>query len=384
MESIPYPQLTEEPPFCPNRACKHHIIPQSAAWWQPAGEYYTAAFGTVLRYRCLSCRKGFSVQTFRLDYYAKKVVDYGAIHHAHSESMSLRGMSRHFLLSCGTVQNRLDRLGRQLLGMHGILRLCLPRTEDVCIDGFQSFDLSQYHPNNYTISMTRSTRFALGCTHASLRRAGRMTDKQRERRAQIDTVHRYEKKAIERSFRQLLDQLNREYRHNGRQTLVIISDEHKAYARAFHKHQLFTRQSPEFRSVHHTVNSKLPRTFANPLFASNYIDREIRKDQAAHRRETACHCRNAANGVLRMWAYLGRHNYWKKFCIKAPIYDDRSHAEVAGIAKEYIEYCKGAVYEFRVFLSRLRLFPWEEDAWLKRIATPGKTKPEYVMKFAFG
>jgi hypothetical protein len=228
-------------------------------------------------------------------------------------------MSRHFRLSCGTVQNRLDRLGRQLLGMHGILRLCLPRTEDVCIDGFQSFDLSQYHPNNYTISMTRSTRFALGCTHASLRRAGRMTDKQRERRAQIDAVHRYEKKAIERSFRQLLDQLNREYRHNGRQTLVIISDEHKAYARAFLKHQLFTRQSPEFRSVHHTVNSKLPRTFANPLFASNYIDREIRKDQAAHRRETACHCRNAANGVLRMWAYLGRHNYWKKFCIKAPI-----------------------------------------------------------------
>jgi hypothetical protein len=136
--------------------------------------------------------------------------------------------------------------------------------------------------------------------------------------------------------------------------------------------------------VHHTVSSKLPRTFANPLFASNYIDREIRKDQAAHRRETACHCRNAANGVLRMWAYLGRHNYWKKFCIKAPVFDEHCHGEVAGIAKEYIEYCKGAVYEFRVFLSRLRLFPWEEDAWLKRIATPGKTKPEYVMKFAFG
>jgi hypothetical protein len=384
MQSLSYPELGIEPPFCPNRACKHHSIPQNAAWWQPAGVYETAAFGSVQRYRCSSCGKGFSVQTFRLDYYAKKVVDYEKLHHAHSESMCLRGMSRHFLISCGTVQNRLDRIGRQMLGMHSILRLGLPRTEDVSIDGFQSFDLSQYHPNNYTMSTTRSTRFVLGATHASLRRAGRMTDEQRETRAQIDAVHRYEKKAIERSFRQLLDQLDREYRHGGRQTLVIISDEHKAYARAFRKHRLFASPSPTFRSVHHTVNSKLPRTFANPLFASNYIDREIRKDQAAHRRETACHCRNAANGVLRMWAYLGRHNYWKKFSIKAPIVDERSHAEVAGIPKEYVDYCKGAVYEFRTFLSRLRLFPWEEDAYLKRIATPGKKNPDYVMKFAYG
>ncbi len=383
MENSAYPELENEPPFCPNRACKHHVMPQSAAWWRPAGVYDTVAFGTVRRFKCLSCGRGFSVQTFRLDYYAKKVVDYGKIHHAHSESMSLRGMSRHFLLSSGSVQNRLERIGRQMLGMHSILRLCLPRTEDICIDGFQSFDLSQYHPNNYTMSMTRDSRYALGSTHASLRRAGRMTTEQRELRARIDAVHSYEKKAIERSFRELLDQLDREYRHNGRQTLIIISDEHKSYARAFHKHCLFTRQSPEFRCVHHAVNSTLPRTFANPLFASNYIDREIRKDQAAHRRETACHCRNAANGVLRMWAYLGRHNYWKKFSIKASIFDERCHAELAGIAKAHIDYCKGGVYEFRVFLSRIRLFPWEEGAWLKRIATPGKKNPEYVMKFAY-
>ncbi len=298
--------------------------------------------------------------------------------------MSIRGMSRHFELSCGTILNRLDRLGRQMLGMHSLLRLSLPRTEDVCIDGLQSFDLSQYHPNNYTISITRDSRFALSSTHASLRRAGRMTKHQREIRAKIDAVHSYEKNAIERSFRELLDQLKREYRHNGRQTLIIVSDEHKAYARAFHKHQLFTQQSSRFRCVHHTINSKLPRTYANPLFASNYLDREIRKDQASHRRETTCHCRNAANGVLRMWSYLGRHNYWKKFDIKAPLCDEQSHGERAGIAKEHIAYCKRAAFEYRAFLSRLRLFPWEVDAWLKRIASPGKRTAEYVMKFAFG
>ncbi len=384
MQITSYPELEKAPPFCPNTECEHHLIPQAADWWQQAGEYDTVAFGSVRRYQCLSCRKTFSIQTFRLDYYAKKVVDYDSIHHAHFASMSIRGMSRYFSLSCGTILNRLDRLGRQSLGMQSLLRLCLPRTEDVCIDGFQSFDLSQYHPNNYTIPITRGSLFALGSTHASLRRAGRMTEAQQAKRAQIDAVHSYEKNAIERSFRQLLDQLSREYRRNGRQTLVIITDEHKSYARAIHKHPLFTQQSQEFQCVHHTINSKLPRSYDNPLFASNYIDREIRKDQAAHRRDTACHCRNVANGVLRMWSYLCRHNYWKKCSIKAPIIDDRSHAEMAGIPREYIDYCKKGVYEYRLFLSRLKLFTWEVDAWLKSIPTPGKQHAEYVMRFAYG
>ncbi len=42
------------------------------------------------------------------------------------------------------------------------------------------------------------------------------------------------------------------------------------------------------------------RTYANPLFASNYLGREIRKDQANHRREPTCYSRNPANSMSRL------------------------------------------------------------------------------------
>ena len=89
--------------------------------------------------------------------------------------------------------------------------------------------------------------------------------------------------------------------------------------------------------IHMTVNSKLPRTVFNPLFPSNYVDRELRKDQAAHRRETTCFGRNVANGLARMACYLGWHNYSKRYLIKARVHDRRTHAAAAGIPPQIAE-----------------------------------------------
>lgn len=147
--------------------------------------------------------------------------------------------------------------------------------------------------------------------------------------------------------------------------------------------EIWQRQDEEHRVAHLRVNSKLPRTYCNPLMASNYIDREIRKDQANHHRETTCHNRNVANGMNRLILYLISHNYLKKFDIKARIADMRSHAEAAGIDRAEVKKAVSMMFTKRFFLSRVSLIHNLEKIWLKDFYTPLQDKrivlPAYAL-----
>src|SRR5512142_962867 len=141
------------PPFCPYRACQNHQHPPKTRWWHKIGFHDTRCFGPVPRFRCTSCRRSFSTQTFVTNYYAKRKIDYFRLEKLLSSSMSIRSLARSFDCSCGTVLNRIDRLSRQALAAHSQLRPQARRYEGICIDGLVSFDRSQYFPNDVTISI---------------------------------------------------------------------------------------------------------------------------------------------------------------------------------------------------------------------------------------
>lgn len=372
------------PPFCPNPRCKHHMQPQSKGWFRPHGFHLTKTFGHVPRFQCTDCGKTFSTQTFVLDYWAKKVIDYRDLANRHGGSMSLRGTSRALKASCGTVQNRLDRLCRQALALHARLRPLADPTEAVCIDGFVSFDVSQFFPNEITISMTHDSLFMLDLSHATRRRSGSMTTKQAKKAKQLYGEIPLERGGIKRTFRDILDSLELERVPSPHQPLIIITDEKPDYEWVLHRHPLFTSQNEERRVVHVGINSKLPRTFRNPLFPSNYIDRQIRKDQANHHRETACFSRNVANGMSRLGLYLILHNYMKKFRIKARVADTRVHAEAAGIPKDLVREAVSAMFWKRAFLTRIEIPPTLSRIWTKDFPTPGTSSPARLPRYAIG
>lgn len=120
----------------------------------------------------------------------------------------------------------------------------------------------------------------------------------------------------------------------------------------------------------------------NPLFASNYLDREIRKDQANHHRESTCFSRNVANSLMRLACYVFHHNYLKKYLIKARTDDGRTHAEAAGISPELLAALLPRVFLYRAFLSRESLSPPGERIWRKASPTPLKTSREYLPAYA--
>ena len=372
------------PPFCPYKNCHNHLHPPDYLWWRPHGSHHTATFGTVPRFLCIDCRRSFSTQTFSTDYYAKRIIDYPRLEELLSSSMSVRALARSLKCSCGSILNRCDRLARQALAVHARLRPLASRYESVCIDGFVSFDRSQYFPNNLSISITSASRFVLSFTHATLRRSGTMRADQKLCRDRLYRGLEFEPRALERSFSELLDELERDRPPSRFKPLVVVTDEKLEYRRAFEKHRLFRGQDEQSRVAHLRVNSKLPRTFLNPLFASNYLDREIRKDQAAHRRESTCFGRNVANGLSRMACYLGWHNYKKRYLIKAPVSERQSHGEEAGIRRELIEEERERMFKDREFLSLIELDRVEERIWRKLFPTPGVLGPDYLPAFALG
>jgi hypothetical protein len=338
----------------------------------------------VPRFRCHGCLRTFSTQTFSTNYYAKRKINYRRLEEQLSASASVRATARLLGCSCGSVLNRVDRLARQALAAHAQLRAQATRYEDVSIDGLVSFDRSQYFPNDITISIAADSLYVLAFTHATHRRSGSMRPDQKKRRDQIYRDVRFERKAIERSFSELLDELECDRPPGAGRPLVIRTDEKIEYVRAFIKHRLYRNQDEEHRVAHWRVSSKLPRTFLNPLFPSNYLDREIRKDQASQRRETTCFGRNVANGLSRLACYFDWHNYEKRFRIKAPAGEDQSHGEEAGIPRATIKRTRKKMLLKRSFLSLTQLDELETKIWKKLFPTPGTSKAAYLPGFAFG
>ena len=375
----------ELPPFCPNPRCPLHTYDQAKAhprFWRRAGIYHTKVSGRVQRYVCSVCGSGFSERTWSIDYYTKKVLNYRELQRGLSASENISALARHLDCSVASVQNRLDRLGRNALALQARLLAGHHLSEQLCADGFESFDSSQFFPNAIHLLVGSRSQFLYAWNHVTLRRKGRMTTQQRLKRQQYDKVFRPKPLAIQSAFTRLLATIPPLWDHRSHPLLILHTDEHRAYPPAItHVPALDTARSlGSFR--HDQYPSTAPRTLHNPLFPVNYYDRELRKDMAAFHRESVCFTRNVANGMLRLATYAVWHNYLKPYRIRPGSPPLPVHAVMAGIPQVAIDRELDRFFRHRAFLSQQELSPDMRTAWLKLHKTPLKTRPDYYPKFA--
>ncbi len=297
------------PPHCPNPDCSHYLKPSTGNWYRKITPYHTITFGMVPRFLCKSCSISFSSQTFSIDYYAKRKLDYISIFKQINSGAGLRNIARNLNFSPRTITNRINRLARNAIHIHEALLQKLPFSEDLAADGFESFCVSQYFPDNYNILVGKDSQFVYRCSYATLRRKGRMRPDQKIKRELLEKIFKAHPKAIESSFCSLMEFLDTMTRERSN-PLILYTDEKKDYVRALWKSpgcrdRLF---SGSWR--HHRISSEEGRNTKNPLFSVNYMDREFRKDMASHARESVQFCRNVNEGMLRMSLYMFDHN-WK-------------------------------------------------------------------------
>jgi hypothetical protein len=207
------------------------------------------------------------------------------------------------------------------------------------VDGFETFEYSQYTPVHFNTAVGASSHYVYGFTDSELRRKGRMTARQRLRREELETRYgRPDPRSIEREMAALVALVA-----PGSSPLTIRCDEHKAYPRAF--------ASLNNRPLTHlTTHSKVARTAQNPLFAANRLDLWIRHASANHKRETIAFSKRRQSAIERLFILIVLLDYVKPFSERKR---DATPAQRLGILKRKLTV--EDVLRERLFPSRVGL-----------------------------
>lgn len=373
-----------EPPFCPWAGCDAHGQYQPEGWWERAGYYHTDLFGQVQRFRCKLCGRGFSAQTFSLDYYAKRLLDYPRLAQLRGSCVGVRASGRVLGVDKKTIENKLMRLSHQAVAMQCLGLRKVHLREDLCADGFESFWVSQYFPNTVHLLAGSHSQFAYAYHGTTIRRSGRMSKQQKAHRARLERHFRADPRAVEWSFSRLVPVLTRLVHEAAHHPISFTTDEHRAYRRALQA-DAATRMLIETGKLRRCqVSSRAPRTISNPLFSVNYLDRELRKDTAEHVRESTRFARAAHTTMERIAVYLLYHNFFKPYRINQPVADRRVHATMAGISPGFIRWLNKHLTRQRIFLSRVPVPSPFLEVWLRTYQTPLSSRRPYLPRYAFG
>ena len=147
MDTYPTYHHQWKPPHCPNPHCKYHNdllanwpVIRFGYFWRQARPH------RIRRYRCKHCRVTFSSQTFDTTYYLKRPDILPLLMTKTSGGMANRQIADDLHVSPTTIDNQLNRLGRHCLLWHNQFSKRAPTPRTIAIDGFETFELSQYYP----------------------------------------------------------------------------------------------------------------------------------------------------------------------------------------------------------------------------------------------
>lgn len=369
------------PPFCPERHCRNHRDPPSG-WCTRHGTYETKIAGTVTRFRCTACGRTFSIRFFHIDYYAKRRLDYRKLAQLQGSCCGVRQMARYFGCDHKTVENKTMRLCRQILAAHTHIQDHYGISENLVADGLVSYWVNQYVPSEITVLAGSVSRYIISMDGVSVRRRGRMTEGQKKRREELEKLYTADPDAVGRSFREICDIVYDLVDARGDGTTTLDTDMHRAYRKAVRDHLGLEELSKKKRFRHRRTSSKRPRTKENPLAPVNTIDRQIRIDLAEHVRETVRFARNPNRCMERIWVWLYRYNYHKRWFINQPVSKTTTHADAAGIDPRVQREAFQGIYTRRRIFSLEPLRRGELRTWIRIIELPFRHhKPDYLPQY---
>jgi hypothetical protein len=278
-----------------------------------------------------------------------------------------RQIAREMGIAPTTVLRQMERLGRHCLLFHERHRPKGPLEEPLVVDGFESFEYSQYHPVHFHTAVGAHSQFFYAFTDSELRRKGRMTDRQKKRRVQLEArLGRPDPRSIEREMAALVALVIP--RHSAAE---IHSDEHRAYPRAL-------RRLADRRIDHRVTSAKKPRNPQNPLFPVNLLDLLIRHSSANHKRETIAFSKRRQGAAYRLAILMVWRNYLKSVSERR---QDLTPAQRLGIFPRKLRV--DDVLEERLFPSRIPLPERIAQYYWRRVPTRRiPNAPEHRLDYA--
>ncbi len=228
-----------------------------------------------------------------------------------------------------------------------------PCAGEIVIDGFETFELSQYYPFHHNVVAEVETGYFVFHTDSPLRRKGRMREEQKRRRAVLEQRHgRPDPKAVQKGMRELLEQVTR-----GRSEVVVRSDDHRSYPGAM--------RELGCRIRHEVTPSRRRRDRRNPLWEINLLDLLIRHSTAAHKRETIAWAKRRQASAEKLSIFQVWRNTMKRRWEKGP---PVSPAMLKGLTRRLLT--SEDVLARRWFPTRVSLPPRWCAYYERRVETP--------------
>jgi hypothetical protein len=322
----------------------------------------------VQRCYCHHCKRTFGKQTFEVTYWLKRPDVYLSLFHRILSCGAFRQIARQFGVAPSTVANQVARLGRHCLLYQESHRPTEPLCEPLVIDGFESFEYSQYYPTHFHVAVGAESHFFYAFTDSELRRKGRMTPKQKERREELEeTLGRPDPRSIEKEMAKAI-----QLAIGDADQVVIYSDDHQAYPRSMNRLK-------DVETTHRITSSMERRTTQNPLFPVNLLDLLIRHSGANHKRETIAFSKRRQSAAERMAILQVWRNYVKAFSERAK---NESPAERLGLTRRKIpieEILSRRLFPSLIKLPR-RLMKYYKREVMTRCIPNGR---RHALKYAF-
>lgn len=347
-----------QPPFCPWRHCSEHQRRTTGYRFQRHGFYSTKMRRRIPRFRCLSCRRTFSRQTFSVSYYRKRPWLLRPIAAGIVAGSALRQLARSHECSPNTVARISAHLGRHamLLQARALHELRGRITEPVSFDHFETFEFTQDYPFGVATPVGASSWFVYGVDPAPHARGGKRSD------AQARRLRSRPRRAIHGRYvgstTRTLDLLLR-LRKPG-ESLVLLSDGHPDYARAVCRHPdrswIDLRAHPNpVRGPKGSPKTTQTRERDRAMFAVDLLHKLFRHSLAHQRRETIAFARRLNAAMERFFLTIVWRNFVKRRSERRN--DGSTPATRVGLTDERWSWKR--VLARRLFYDRLELpEPW--------------------------
>ena len=268
-----------QPPCCPYRSCPRHRDPRSRfcvrfGFYKPDCRPHP-----VQRYRCKTCLRTFSRQTFRADFRDRKPYLNAALFGLITSGVGIRQSARLVGLSLHCAELKLRKLGRHLRRLNLNLRDELGADASFHFDELETYEERRNaRPLSVPVLIESKTRYVVWAESAPIRPRGPMTANRLKAIQESENRHGIRKDTSRRSVRRTL--LRGAALAQGAESVVLQTDEKPSYP-GIARRVFGTR-----RLQHVKTNSKVVRTTWNPLFAINHEEAVMRDLMGRLRRES--------------------------------------------------------------------------------------------------
>lgn len=357
------------PPHCPNAECRFHTGARSE-WRVKRSGYYRrqVAPRRIQRFTCLDCGRSFSTQTFSGTYWQKRPDLDRRIFMRTLGCMSNRQIARDVGIAPETVARHLGRMGRHCLLFHTERCHSAAPVGEIVVDGFESFEWSQYYPFHHLIAVEKSSNFFIYFNDIELRRKGSMTSAQRRRRDQLERKYGYPSPTANGDG--MTDLLETSGLFPDLRT--VHTDDHPAYRNPIRRHRP--------RLTHIVTSGKERRDRRNALWEVNLLDLLIRHSSANHKRETIAWSKRRQCSCERLAILLVWRNYIKG--VSEKVKSSPTPAMLRGLLQQPLRFAE--IFRARLFPARVDLPQRWSEYYSKRIMTRALSKNrQHALKYAF-